>query len=90
MAAAGVGLIVASAWTSGRGKQWLDAIGSAQAAPVVHLSIEFLFEAALVGLLAFAADTSFRPAAIAILVGLWMVWAVTAFAPPGEPKVVQV
>lgn len=88
VAVAGMGLIVASAWTSGRGKQFLEAVGTAQAEPVVHLSVEFLFEAALVGILAFAADTSFRPAVIAVIVGLWLVWAVTAFANQKSPTTV--
>lgn len=76
VAIGGVGLVIASAWTSGRGKTFLDAVGSANAAPVIATGVEFLVELLFVGILAVMGDSSYKPIAITILIGLWIIWAV--------------
>lgn len=79
VAVAGSALVVASAWTSGRGKPWLEAVASGNVGYAVKSGLPFLAEFALVAILAMAADTSLRPVVIALIVGLWMLWGITAY-----------
>jgi uncharacterized membrane protein YdbT with pleckstrin-like domain len=82
VAMAGLGLVVASGITSGSIGRLGTSLASADVSGFIHDAIPFAAETAVVALLAFAAgNPTFHPMAIAVLIGLWAIWAVVSLPP---------
>jgi hypothetical protein len=82
VAIAGLGLVVASGITSGSIERLGTSLASADVSGFIHDAIPFAAETAVVALLAFASgNPTFHPMAIAVLIGLWAIWAVVSLPP---------